>query len=138
MSAPGTCGANELERLYRRAACVVSPSKRDGFGMVVAEAAARRPVVVSAGPDNAAAERVVEGENGALAPSSAPHDLADAILRVLDAGERLREHGPLVCRERGRALDRGLARAGSLHVCAGRIRGAPGRFGKAPPREGRL
>lgn len=92
VSAPGFLGANELERLYRRAACVVSPSKRDGFGMVVAEAAARGvPVVVSAGPDNAAAERVVEGENGALAPSSAPDDLADAILRVLEAGERLRE-----------------------------------------------
>jgi glycosyltransferase involved in cell wall biosynthesis len=58
---------------------------------VVVEAAARGvPSVVVADPDNAATELVDEGENGFVAASASPEDLAAAILRVRDAGPRLR------------------------------------------------
>jgi glycosyltransferase involved in cell wall biosynthesis len=91
VSAPGFVSPEELEELYRRAACVLSPSSRDGYGMVVAEAAARGvPVVVCPGPDNAAAERVVDGVNGRVAASAEPADIGAAIVDVIDAGAELR------------------------------------------------
>jgi glycosyltransferase involved in cell wall biosynthesis len=42
-------------------------------------------------PDNAATELVEEGVNGFIAASASPEDLADAIVRVHDAGQELRE-----------------------------------------------
>jgi glycosyltransferase involved in cell wall biosynthesis len=47
-------------------------------------------VVLVAGPDNAAAELASEGENGFVAPTASPEDLADAIVRVHAAGPALR------------------------------------------------
>ena len=91
VEAPGFVGRPELERLLRRAACLTAPTIRDGYGMVVVEAAAvGTPVVVCRSPDNAATQHVLEGVNGAIAPSAEPQDIAAAILRVLDAGPRLR------------------------------------------------
>jgi len=91
VEAPGFVSADELEGLYREAACVLSPSSRDGYGMVVAEAAARGvPVVVCPGPDNAAAERVVDGVNGRVAASPDPDHVAAAIVDVIDRGSELR------------------------------------------------
>lgn len=88
---PGFIERETLESLFRRAACVVSPSVRDGHGMVVPEAAAAGvPVVVSRSPDSAATELVEEGVNGAVAAGSSPQDVADAILRVVGGGEALR------------------------------------------------
>jgi glycosyltransferase involved in cell wall biosynthesis len=48
------------------------------------------PSVVVRDPDNAAVELVEDGENGVVAPSAEPADLADAILRVHAAGPALR------------------------------------------------
>jgi glycosyltransferase involved in cell wall biosynthesis len=91
ISAPGFVDGTELEDLVARASCVVAPSRRDGFGMVVAEAASlATPVVVCPGPDNAAGDRVVEGVNGALAADASPEEVGRAILRVMDGGEALR------------------------------------------------
>lgn len=71
---------------------MVLPSRREGYGLVVVEAAARGvPSVVVADPDNAATELVQEGENGFVAASASVEDLADAILRVGAAGPQLRE-----------------------------------------------
>ena len=59
--------------------------------MVVVEASAHRvPAVVARGSDNAAVELVEDGVNGCIAASPAPGDLADAIVRVYDAGAALR------------------------------------------------
>jgi glycosyltransferase involved in cell wall biosynthesis len=59
---------------------------------VVVEAAARgTPSVVVAGPDNAAADLVSDGQNGYVAPSASPEDLAAAIERVHAGGHALRE-----------------------------------------------
>ena len=127
---PGFVAADELERLYGRAMCVVAPSRRDGFGMVVAEASARGvPVVTCGEPDNAAAERVVEGENGALARSRAPHELSAAILRVLDGGHELRRRTAAwyAANAESLALEGSLERTRALYA-----------EGQAPAARGRL
>ena len=91
VTVPGFVPRAQLERLFRQATCVVSPSVRDGYGMVVAEAAAfGAPVVVCRSPDNAATELVDSGVNGAVAASPSPDAIADAILRVIAAGRELR------------------------------------------------
>jgi len=91
IAAPGFVDANVLEEAVASALCVVLPSRREGYGLVVIEAAARGvPVVVVEGPDNAAIELVAEGTNGAVAPSASPADLAAAIVRVHTAGPELR------------------------------------------------
>ena len=58
--------------------------------MVIEAASLGTPSVVVAGPDNAAVELVHSGENGFIAPSAAPDDLAEAIVRVSEAGMALR------------------------------------------------
>ena len=88
----GRVDAAMLRRLFRESSVLVNPSAREGFGLVVAEAAAAAtPSVVVAGEDNAAAELVRDGVNGAVAADVSPHVLADAITRVVRAGAPLRE-----------------------------------------------
>ena len=71
--------------------CLVLPSRREGYGLVVIEAAAKGiPAVVVQGPDNAAVELIEDGVNGVVAQSAAPQDLAAAILRIHEAGSTLR------------------------------------------------
>lgn len=90
-SAPGFVSPDEVDDTLARALCMVLPSRREGYGMVVVEAAARGvPSVVVADADNAAVELVDDGENGFVAASAEPRELADAILRVRDAGPPLR------------------------------------------------
>ena len=88
----GFVDEDRLRSTLRRALCLALPSRREGYGLVVVEAAALGvPSVVVRGPDNAATELVEEGENGAVADSVEASDLADAILRVHAAGPTLRE-----------------------------------------------
>ncbi len=92
VEAPGFVEHARVEEALRTALCMVLPSSREGYGLVVVEAAARgTPSVVVAGADNAAVELVDDGENGFVAASAAPEDLAAAILRVWEAGPALRE-----------------------------------------------
>jgi glycosyltransferase involved in cell wall biosynthesis len=92
VDAPGFVDAEVVDRALRRALCMVLPSRREGYGLVVVEASARgTPSVVVAAADNAAVELVDDGENGVVAASASPEDLAAAILRVHEAGEPLRE-----------------------------------------------
>ena len=87
----GRVSDGQLHTLLVGARALVNPSRREGFGLVVAEAAAvATPSVVVAGPDNAAAELVQNGINGFIAVSVQPHDLATAIVTVVTAGEPLR------------------------------------------------
>jgi glycosyltransferase involved in cell wall biosynthesis len=81
----------EVAAALARAGCLATASEREGYGLVVVEAAARgTPSVVVAGPENAATELVEDGVNGAIAPRAEPGELAATILRVLDAGPALR------------------------------------------------
>lgn len=89
---PGFVTAERVERSLASALCMVLPSRREGYGMVVVEAAASgTPSVVVGDPDNAATDLVSDGENGYIAPSASPEDLAAAIERVHAGGEELRK-----------------------------------------------
>jgi glycosyltransferase involved in cell wall biosynthesis len=91
VDAPGFVSHEELDEGLRTASCLVNPSMREGYGLVVVEAcAAGTPVVLVAGDDNASVELVEEGINGAVAGSVRPDDLGAAIVRVIEAGEPLR------------------------------------------------
>ncbi len=91
VEAPGFVAEERVDEALRQALCLVLPSRREGYGLVVIEASARgTPSVVVREPDNAATELVDDGENGVVSPSAEPEDLADAIARVHAAGETLR------------------------------------------------
>jgi len=91
LAVPGSVAAERVDEALRRALCLVLPSRREGYGVVVLEAASKgTPSVVVAGPDNAAVELIAEGENGFVARSASPEDLADAIERVDRGGPALR------------------------------------------------
>jgi glycosyltransferase involved in cell wall biosynthesis len=82
----------EVEDAIARAACLVTASEREGYGLVVVEAAAHgTPSVVVAGPENAATELVEDGVNGIVAPDASPESLARALTGVIEAGTPLRE-----------------------------------------------
>jgi glycosyltransferase involved in cell wall biosynthesis len=117
LDVPGFVDAECVETALARALCMVLPSRREGYGMVVVEAAALgTPSVVVAGPDNAAADLIAEGENGFVAPSAAPEDLAAAIARVDAEGQ--------VLRDRRAAWFRANARRLSLEGSLERVLGA--------------
>jgi glycosyltransferase involved in cell wall biosynthesis len=91
VEAPGFVDAGAVDDALRTALCMVLPSQREGYGMIVVEASARgTPSVVVREEDNAAVELVDDGVNGVIAASASANDLADAIVRVNDAGEALR------------------------------------------------
>src|SRR4051794_13034198 len=91
VSAPGFVTGAEVEDALASSLCMVLPSRREGYGMIVVEAASLGvPSVVVNHPDNAAVELVEDGVNGVVAVSAEPRALADAILRVRAAGPALR------------------------------------------------
>jgi glycosyltransferase involved in cell wall biosynthesis len=92
VSARGFADTETLDAEMRRAMCMLLTSRREGYGLVVVEAAARgAPSVVLAGEDNAATELIVDGVNGTIVPASDAQSIADAIVRIHDAGLALRE-----------------------------------------------
>jgi glycosyltransferase involved in cell wall biosynthesis len=81
-AALGFLSGAELEERYARAAVVVCPSRREGFGLVCAEAMARaRPVVASA--VGGLSELVADRETGLLVPARDPRALRTAIDSLL-------------------------------------------------------
>jgi glycosyltransferase involved in cell wall biosynthesis len=89
---PGFVPRQRIDEALDHALCLVLPSRREGYGAVVVEAAARgTPSIVVNGPDNAAVEFIEEGVNGTVAPSSSANDLSAAIVRVHSAGQTMRE-----------------------------------------------
>jgi glycosyltransferase involved in cell wall biosynthesis len=92
VSARGFAKTETVDTEMRRATCMLVTSRREGYGLVVVEAAARgTPSVVVAGEDNAATELIAEGVNGTIAAQDGPEAVADAIVRVHEAGLALRE-----------------------------------------------
>jgi 2-deoxystreptamine N-acetyl-D-glucosaminyltransferase/2-deoxystreptamine glucosyltransferase len=84
----GVVSSEERDRLYSRAAIVVCPSRREGFGMACAEAMAHgKPVVASA--VGGLLDLVVDGQTGLLVEPRNPPALRAAIERLL-ANEALR------------------------------------------------
>ena len=92
----------ELLRLYARAALVACPSRREGFGVVCAEAMAYgRPVVASA--VGGLLDLVRDGETGLLVPPRDVPALRAALERLLGDAE-LRARLGAAARERARHL----------------------------------
>jgi glycosyltransferase involved in cell wall biosynthesis len=92
VDAPGFVDEEVIENALARALCLVLPSRREGYGLVVLEALSKgTPVVLVRGEDNASTEFIEEGVNGRVAPSASPQDLAVAIVNIHGAGGRLRE-----------------------------------------------
>lgn len=88
---PGFVDGDTLDDAMRSAVCVLQPSAREGYGMVVIEAAAHGvPAIVVAGPDNAAVELVAAGRNGFVATEPTGDAIAAEIVRCVDGGDELR------------------------------------------------
>ena len=92
---PGALGFvthDELLRLYQRASVIVCPSRREGFGVVCAEAMAHgRPVVATS--VGGLRDLVVDGETGLLVPPGDVPALRAALERVLGDRELRRRLG---------------------------------------------
>jgi glycosyltransferase involved in cell wall biosynthesis len=87
---PGRVEEERVRDGIARAACLLLPSRREGYGLVVVEAAAAgTPSVVVSGPDNAAVELIEDGVNGRVAPSSDVDAVADAVVEVVTRREEL-------------------------------------------------
>lgn len=90
-SMPGFVSEDELTDLLSTAMCVVNPSRREGYGLVIVEANAHgTPAIVVAGEGNASTELISEGANGYIAPDASPIALGDTIARTARAGAALR------------------------------------------------
>jgi glycosyltransferase involved in cell wall biosynthesis len=88
---PGFVDPGAVDAALASATCLLLPSRREGYGMVVVEAARHgTPSIVVAAEDNAAVELIEEGVNGTVARSADAAELATAIVRVDRAGESLR------------------------------------------------
>jgi len=115
VEAPGFVDREVVDRALASALCMLLPSVREGYGLIVVEAsAAGVPSVVVRAPDNAAVELVDEGVNGFVAASAEAEDLANAIARVVEAGPALRESTARWFAENARRL----SLAASLDVVA--------------------
>ena len=92
VTAPGFVDAEEVDTALGSALCMLLPSRREGYGLIVVEASAQGvPSIVVSGPDNAATELIAEGENGTVASSADAAELGEAIVRVHRAGSEMRE-----------------------------------------------
>jgi glycosyltransferase involved in cell wall biosynthesis len=87
----GFAPSDAVDRALDEAMCMVLPSKREGYGLIVVEAAAHgTPSVVVRDPENAATELIDEGVNGFVAGSASPQDLTAAIVKVHEGCSALR------------------------------------------------
>jgi glycosyltransferase involved in cell wall biosynthesis len=98
--AVGFVSRRELERHLERAAVVVCPSRREGFGVVAREAMAfGRPVVATS--VGGLVDAVVDGSTGVLVPPRDPAALRCALERLLADAELRRRLGA-AARDRAR------------------------------------
>ncbi|HKF82179.1 MAG TPA: glycosyltransferase [Solirubrobacterales bacterium] len=89
---PGFLLDEELNQALQSAACLLLPSLREGYGLIVIEAAAYgTPCVTIDAPDNAAKELIGDGVNGFVVDDWTPANLAKAVVDVVERGQELRE-----------------------------------------------
>ena len=92
VATPGFVDEATVQDTLARATCLLLPSTREGYGMVVIEAAAAGvPTVLVDAPDNAATEHIAEGVNGFVAPDFSPSALAARVVAAYEGGPALRE-----------------------------------------------
>lgn len=91
VEAPGFVEGSMLEDALACALCLVLPSRREGYGLIVLEALSKgTPAILVQGDDNAATEFIEDGVNGLVARDSTPSELAAAIARIRAGGAALR------------------------------------------------
>lgn len=78
----------EPDRVLAGAGASLLTSRREGFGLAVAESLAAGTPVISYDVDYGPAELVVDGVNGRLVPDGSIQGLADALVEVLSTGDR--------------------------------------------------
>jgi len=87
---PGFAPWERIDCALGSAMCLLLPSRREGYGLVVIEAAARgTPSIVVRGADNAATSLIENGINGFVVDAAQPAALAAAIVRAHAAGPPL-------------------------------------------------
>jgi glycosyltransferase involved in cell wall biosynthesis len=87
----GRVSSNEVIGTIAEAACLLHPSLREGYGMVIVEAASvGTPSIAVRGPENAATELIADGVNGFVVDSADAAELAGAVLKVIGGGAALR------------------------------------------------
>jgi glycosyltransferase involved in cell wall biosynthesis len=90
VEAPGFVEEAVIDDALARALCLVLPSEREGYGLVVLEALSQgTPAILVRGEDNAATEFIEEGVNGFVVAD--PRELAAAVVRVRERGDALRD-----------------------------------------------
>lgn len=88
---PGFVSQADLDELMANAAALVNPSRREGYGLVVVEAAGHgTPVVLVDHPGNAAVELVDRGINGQVASTDVAIPLGESIAAAVAGGDELR------------------------------------------------
>jgi glycosyltransferase involved in cell wall biosynthesis len=89
---PGFVSDDELNRALQNAACLLLPSLREGYGLIVIEAAAYgTPCITIDAPDNAAKELIADGINGYVVDDWTPTNLAAAVVEAVRQGPKLRD-----------------------------------------------
>ena len=92
VEAPGFVEEAEVQDALGRATCLLMPSTREGYGMIVVEAAAQGvPSVLVEAVDNASTEHIEEGVNGFVVADLSPQALAGGIIAAHAGGAALRE-----------------------------------------------
>lgn len=122
VTAPGFVSIEIVDETLRSALCMLLPSRREGYGLIVVEAAAAGvPSIVVADPDNAATELIVEGENGTVARSADAPELAAAIVRIHNGGAAMRASTGAWYRRNARrlSLENSLDRAVASYASPG-------------------
>lgn len=89
---PGFVSDDELNQALQSASCLLLPSLREGYGLIVIEAAAYgTPCITIDAPDNAAKELIVNGVNGFVVRDWTPKNLAEAVVEAVGRGPEFRE-----------------------------------------------
>lgn len=92
VAARGFVATAEVETRMRNALCLLLASSREGYGLVVVEAARwGTPSIVVAGEDNAAVELIEPGVNGFVVASADADQIGEAIVQTHGAGMALRQ-----------------------------------------------
>lgn len=92
VQAPGFVEEAEVQDALARATCLLMPSTREGYGMIVIEAAAKGvPSVLVDAVDNASVEHIAEGVNGFVVADLSPEALAGGVIAAHAGGPALRE-----------------------------------------------
>lgn len=91
VSVPGRLDDEQVAAAMRSASCLLLPSLREGYGIVVVEATSHgTPAVVVRAPDSAASDLIADGVNG-FTCDERPESIAAAIAVAIAGGAELRE-----------------------------------------------